>query len=198
MGLPIRADGREFHMSANPPAKPETVETGTVVKRSDYEEFVAYLRDRAAIEGSLAVQKLNEEQFQRILAAKTEDELEEAMELLGLTGLKEIENGTVIQINEFHLMPGTRSEFQNRLGVFAVIDVTLLSDSKLGKTGTNLMMDTGIDRIIVWLRAIESGQIPGTSFPLQRIVAKVGAASGDMVTLKRLPKPLVKGESAPF
>jgi hypothetical protein len=153
------------------------------------------MRDRAELEGSLAIQQLNEEQFQRIIAAKTEDELEAAMEMIGLTGLKELENGTVIQINEFHLMPGNRQEFANRLGVFAVLDITLLSESRLGKPGTRVMMDTGIERIITWLRAIESGQIAGIEFPVQRIVAKIGAGAGDMVTLKRLPKPVVSGET---
>lgn len=182
-------------MSANTPAKPENTESGTVTQRTTYDQFVQYMRDRAELEGSLAIQQLNEDQFNRIIAAKTEDELEAAMEMIGLTGLKELENGSVIQINEFHLMPGNRQEFANRLGVFAVLDITLLSESRLGKPGTRIMMDTGIERIIMWLRAIESGQITGVEFPIQRIVAKIGAGAGDMVTLRRMPKPVVAGET---
>lgn len=167
-----------------------------VAKRSDIAAFAEYLVERAAIESPMVAKELSDDQTQRILAATTEEELEAAMEMLGVVGLREVPNGTVVQFNGYHVVPGTRSEFANRFGVFAVIDATMLTKTeRFGNVGTNVMLDTGVERIIAWLRAIESGQINNSDFPVQRIVVKVPAGSGEMITLKRLPDPIVKGES---
>jgi hypothetical protein len=183
-------------MTAQTPESGEVVTTGKAVAPSDYDKFVHYLKERASLEGPLAIQQLTEDQTMRIFAARTEEELESAMEMLGLVGLRELDNGTLIQIDEFHLMPGSREEFDTGLGVFAVIEATLLSETKrFGKQGVKVVLDTGIPRIITWLRAVESGQIKGMQFPIQRLVIKVAAAGGkEMITLKRLPAP-VKGET---
>jgi hypothetical protein len=183
-----------------------TTETGNELERakryakpvkSEYESFVTYMRERAAIEGPLALEKLTTDQMANILAAKTEEELEEAMEFAGLIGLRDVPNGAVVQFNGFHLVPGTRDEFKNKLGIFAVLDATLLTKTeRFGAIGTNVLLDTGVERIITMMRAVESGQIPGLSFPIQRIVVKQAAGRGDLITLKKLP-PVVNGETVP-
>lgn len=162
-----------------------------VSKRAQEREmdaFKHYIRERAQIEGGLIKDELSANQINDILSARTEEELEAAMEIQGLRGLRDVPNGTIIQINTFHVVPGSREEFANSLGVFAVIEGTMLTKTQLfGDVGTEVMLDTGVERIIAWLRAVESGQVPGLEFPLQRIVIKQPGGRGDMITLKRIP-----------
>jgi hypothetical protein len=166
------------------------------VKRSDFDMFMEYVKQRASVEGPMAMEKLTRDQTQAIITATTEEELEAAMEFAGVTGLRDVPNGTVIQFNGFHYVPGTRSEFKNRFETFAVMDCTVLTATKrFGEIGTSVMLDTGVERIIAWLRAVESGQIPGLGFPVKRIVIKQPTGEGkELITLKKLP-PVLSGET---
>jgi hypothetical protein len=164
----------------------DQVKTGTITTKTTYEKFAEYCQDRADLDGQFVIDELQEKQMAAILAARSEEELDEAMKAAGLTALKDLEDGTEIQINSYHLMRGTRDEFKTRLGVFAVLDAQLLSD------GTRIALDTSIDRIIGFLRAVESGQINGVDFPLARRVKKTPTGRGDMITLLPIPKRAVQ------
>jgi hypothetical protein len=144
---------------------------------------MAYVKDRAAVEGSIVGDDLVNDQIDKILNAKDIDELDAAMEMAGLSGLNSIPAGTELQINGYHLVTGNRAEFGNRLGVFAVMDVQRLSD------GTEMVLDTGVERIIAFLRACEANGW----LPVQRVVHKIPTGAGELITLKRLPKRAVQG-----
>jgi len=170
--------------------EPDTTVTGTVTGPTQFERFVQYAKDRAAVEGSLVGDELTESQMERILTATTQEELDNAMKLAGLTGLKDLADGTEIQINGYHLVPGSRSEFANKLGVFAVIDAQLVSN------GAEIKLDTGILRIIGYLRMCEANGW----FPVQRIVKKIPTGNGEMVTLEPLTEraiPVAGSRSVP-
>lgn len=165
---------------ANEPAK-----TGDAKALSAYDRFVAYARDRASVEARFAASELESNQMNAILNATTEEELDAAMQMAGLTALGDLDDGTEIQINGYHLVTGSRADFANTMGVFAVIDAQRLSD------GVQLALDTGVTRVIGFLRMVESGQL-GISFPIQRTVRKVATNNGySMVTLRPLSKRAV-------
>jgi len=166
-------------------------ETGTEIAQparsphavSVYEQFTDYAKSRAAIEGPMVAEELNTAQMEAILTASTEEELEKAMEMAGLIGLRDLEDGQEIRINGYHYVTSSRSDIAGKLGVFIVMDVNLLNN------GERVAVNTGIDRVIGFLRMVESGQIPGLDFPVDRIVRKVGTGSGnELITLRPLPK----------
>ena len=160
-----------------------TAKSGQVSEVRPYERFVSYVKDRASVEGSIVGQDLVNDQLDRILTAANLDELDAAMEMAGLTGLNNIPAGTELQINGYHLVTGNRAEFGNTLGVFAVIDAQRLSD------GTEMVLDTGVERIIAFLRACEANGW----LPVQRVVHKIPTGNGELITLKRIPKRAVQG-----
>lgn len=162
-----------------------TEQTGKVVARPT-EQFGRYVQERAQIEAGIVAKELGADQMDAILNATTEAELSAAMEMSGLIGLRNMEDGTELQVNSFHYAPGNRSEFANRFGVFAVLECTMLA------TGENIALDTGVERIIVWLRAQE---LLG-GFPVQRRVSKIQTGNGEMITLLPLRPRAVKGETA--
>jgi hypothetical protein len=147
------------------------------------DKFAEYVVNRAALEANLVREELGSAQMDAILNATTEEELDQAMAMAGLVGLRDMPDGTEIQINGFHFAPGTRSDFSNRFGVFAVMDCTLI------ETGASIALDTGVERIITWLRAMEAMD----KLPTQRRVVKITTGSGnDMITLLPLKKRAVQ------
>lgn len=148
-----------------------------------WQNFASYVASRAELERQFVIEELGASQMNALINATTEAELDAAMKMAGLVGLRDLDDGTEIRINEFHYAPGTRSDFANRFGVFAVLECTLLA------TGEKINVDTGVERIIVWLRAHElmtpEGQEP---WPCDRRVSKIQTGSGnDMITLLPIP-----------
>lgn len=159
---------------------------GEVQQRSAVDIFVQYVQDRAQVEASIAGQELADTQLEEILSAVSEDDLFTALNIQGITALKDLAEGTEVQINAYHLVRGNRDEFSNRLGVFAVIQAQLLAD------GTNLTLDTGVERVIGFLRMVESGKT-GQEFPVQVRIHKITTGSGNvMVTFQKVPRRAVK------
>jgi len=158
-----------------------------ISKRTAVEQFKAYVVDRAALDGAVTdYSELQDAQLGDILGAATEDDLFAAMEKAGLTGLRDVSNGTELQINGFRFIAGSNSEFANRFGVFVIMDCQNLSN------GTEMQIDTGIERIIGFLRMVETGQA-GIEFPVSVVVQKDRTASGnEMVTFRKVPKRAVK------
>src|ERR1700757_3094328 len=93
-----------------------------VEPRDALTQFKRYVTDRAALDSSVSdYDGLQDAQLSSILSATSEDELFGAMERAGLTGLRDIEDGTEIQINGFRFIAGSNSEFANRFGVFVIM-----------------------------------------------------------------------------
>lgn len=159
---------------------------GEVSKRTAVAAFKEYANNRAEIEATFAMDELAETQLEQVLTASSEDDLFKSLEMAGLVPLKSLETGTEIQINGYHMVRGTRDDYANRFGIFVVIEAQLLS------TGEEMTLDTGVERIIGFLRMVESEQA-GIKFPVQVVVHKIPTATGnEMVTFKRVPKRAVK------
>ena len=160
----------------------EVAQKGTKSRElSVYETFAEYARNRAALEGPIVAEELNTAQMAAILSATTEEELAKAMEMAGLAALKDLEDGTELRINGYHYALSNRADINSRLGAWVVIDAIHLA------TGERLALNTGVDRIIGFLRMVESGRIEGLVFPVDRVLRKIGTSGGnEMLTLKPL------------
>lgn len=146
-----------------------------------WQDFGRYIGERAQLEAEIVREELGSKQMNAIITATTEEELDEAMKMAGLVGLRDLDDGTEIQINSWHVAPGTRSDFSNRFGVFAVMECTLLA------TGRPINLDTGVERVIVWLRARELMK-GDDAFPVTRKVTKTITGSGnEVITLLPIP-----------
>jgi hypothetical protein len=149
-----------------------------------FEKFSMYLQQRAEVEMEIVRQQLETDQLNAILSAETDEELDRAMELAGLTGLRDLPDGTEIQINSFHVAPGNRQEFASALGVFAVIEAQFVEN------GVRVNLDTSIVRVLGFLRMCEvRGRLP-----IQVRIAKTGTGGGnEMITLLPLRKRAMAG-----
>jgi hypothetical protein len=152
---------------------------------SPFQKFKAYCLDRADLEGPQIAEELSTAQMNAILESSNPDDVFNALELAGLRGLKELDDGTEITIRGFHFVRGTRDDFANRLGVFVVMDVQYWD-------GTEAVHDTGVERIIGALRAWEAMD----AFPVSAIVKKRATSSGnEMITLRPVPPRSVPGNA---
>lgn len=145
-----------------------------------YDKFVQYITERAVVEsGDWSADELTADQVESILTAGSEDELFAAMKSAGLTGLRDLENGQEIVIQGYRLVRGSMG-----IGVYAVIDAT---DPV---TGEEMALDTGIPRVIAFLRMAEQLDL----FPVHVVVVKKTTSEGNtMISLARPPKRSVSG-----
>ena len=144
------------------------------IMRPAMARFAAYLENRASIEAPLVAEELSADQMERILSAQTEDELDEAMKMLGLIGLRNFHDGDEFQINSWHVAFGANEDFKNRFGVFAVIQCQDLDN------GAEFSVDTGVERVIGFLRMCETfGRF---ALPV-RVVKQRTQRGNDMITL---------------
>jgi hypothetical protein len=159
------------------------VQPTSVSEVRPYDRFVQYLQERATVEnGDWSADELTRNQVNEIITAENEDALFAAMKTAGLTGLKDVENGTVITIHGFRLIQGQLGN----IGVYAVIDAVDPA------TGEGLSLDTGVERVIAFLRMAETMDL----LPVTVTVVKKTTGSGnEMVTLARPPKRPVKGQT---
>ena len=145
-----------------------------------WESFARYIMDRAELEAEIVREELGAKQMNALITATTEEELDEAMKMAGLVGLRDFDDGTEIQINSWHVSPGNRADYRNKFGVFAVMECTLLA------TGRPVNIDTGVERIIVWLRAREL--MHENPYPVTRKIVKTVTGSGnEAITLLPIP-----------
>jgi hypothetical protein len=144
-----------------------------------FEKLVAYLRDRAVVDQTeFDPEEINAEQVDKIMTATSEDDLWEAMKMAGLTGLKDLENGQALRIHGYRLLQGDLG-----IGVYAVLD----ADDP--DTGEAFALDTGVTRILAFLRMCEVME----KFPVEVIVSKKATASGnELITLKKRATRAVK------
>ncbi len=153
----------------------------SVVPASDrpYRKFLEYVRERAVVDGTeFDAEEITAEQIDKIMGATTEDDLFEAMKTQGLIGLKDVENGTALRIHAFRLITGELG-----IGVYAVLD----ADDP--DTGEPLALDTGVPRILAFLRMCEVME----KFPVEVIVTKKTTASGnELITFRKRAARAVK------
>jgi hypothetical protein len=160
-----------------------TDETSGEVRIRPHERFATYLQERAQVEQEIVAKELTASQLDAILTATTPEELDAAMEVAELVSLKDLEDGTEIQINGFHVAPGNRPEFTNTLGVWAVIEAQMIEN------GQQVNLDTGVERVIGYLRMCEHLD----RFPVKVRVVKTVTGKGEMITLLPLRKRAVDG-----
>lgn len=162
-----------------------TETSGEVIVRP-HERFAQYLAQRASVEGEIVAKELTASQLDAILTASTPEELDTAMEMAELVALKDMQDGTELQINGFHVAPGNRVEFQNTLGVWAVLEAQLI------ETGATINLDTGVERVIGYLRMCEVME----RFPVRVRVSKIGTSEGkEMITLLPLRGRAMQGNT---
>jgi hypothetical protein len=158
---------------------------GTVASQEPrpFERLMQYLRERAVVDQTeFDPEEINAEQVDAIMSATSEDALFDAMKMAGLTGLKDLENGQALRIHGYRLLQGDLG-----IGVYAVLD----ADDP--DTGESFALDTGVTRILAFLRMCEVME----KFPVEVIVSKKATASGnELITLKRRPARAVKSTVA--
>lgn len=160
---------------------------GAVQPLTPFERFRDYCLNRAALDGANVSAELAEQQVTTLINATTPEDVFNALKLAGLTALKNLDDGTEIEITGFHFVPGSNDDYANRLGVFVVIEAIAIA------TGLHIALDTGIERIIGALRAWEAME----AFPVQCTVRKQRTTAGrEMVTLAPLSQRPVPSTTA--
>jgi hypothetical protein len=161
-------------------ASKDSVVPASTSEPRPFERLVNYLRERAVVDQTeFDPEEINADQVDKIMSATSEDELFEAMKMAGLTGLKDVENGQILRIHGYRLLQGDMG-----IGVYAVLD----ADDP--NTGEAFALDTGVTRILAFLRMCEVME----KFPITVTVAKKSTASGnELITLKQHRTRAAKG-----
>lgn len=143
------------------------------------EKFRQGMLSLAELEGSAGerVDELQARQIEQIMGARSEDQLFASMEMQGLTGLRDLDNGQVITITGYTVAKGS-GEYKGA-GFYAIISAF---DAD---TGEEMMLDTGVERIIGFLRMVETGAA-GVKFPVTVKVLKKATANGEVITFGRV------------
>lgn len=146
---------------------------------SKFEQFIRFAQQRAELDaGFETAEELAKDQVIKIADANSVDDLFGAMKTAGLIGLRDLDNGTELEIREYRLVKSSRDDLSGRMGVFAIISATDLS------TGETLALDTSIERILGFL--LKCDQL--SAFPVQVRVEKKSTMSGnEMITFARPP-----------
>lgn len=154
----------------------EKAKEGTVISQRPFEKFISYLQDRGVEEQaeiSLS-DDLSSDQMDAILQATSEEELLHAMQFLGLTGLRDLDNGTELTLYGWKFVLSNRPDISKRVGGYAVIDAAYTN------TGEGVMLDTSVERVLACLRMFEFLN----AFPKEVKVFKKTTGSGnEMITL---------------
>jgi hypothetical protein len=148
------------------------------------QRFARELVMRAEVEENIDAEATGDEltaiQVERILAAETDDELFEAMEFGGLVGLKDVPDGTVLEIQSFRIVKGTDNK--GKLGVYAAMQAK-------GQNGEERGYDTSVPRIIAFLVQCERKEL----LPVTVQIATRNTNSGNtMVSLRKVPAHVVR------
>jgi len=155
----------------------DVAKTGETRTPTPRERFIKMAIDRADLDGAIDSTDLVEKQMGDILAATNEDELFDAMEFTGLKGLRDLDAGQIITLNGYRFVKG--SSTYSGIGVFCVVDAV---DAN---TGEEMVLDTGVERVMGFLRMVESGQA-GVSFPIKVRIVKKETSAGEAVTFGRV------------
>lgn len=154
--------------------------TKDVATVSKYEEFVAFVQAKAAeAQPAQLADDLASEQVTKIAVAEDLDSVFGAMRMQGLTGLRDLDAGTELDLLSYRLVQSTREDMAGKTGAYAIIDAVNLY------TGERVALDTGIERILVFL--IKCDQL--NAFPVQvKIVKKTTGSGNETITLGPVSK----------
>jgi hypothetical protein len=152
--------------------------------------FARELVGRASVEDDFAAEGVGDEltakQVELILNATGEADLFSAMEFGGLIGLKDVPDGTVLEIQSFRIVKGTGDK--GKLGVYAAIQ------AKGGPSGQERGYDTSVPRIVAFLVQAETMGL----FPLSVQISTRNTTSGNtMVSLRKAPAHIVRVQNQP-
>ena len=149
------------------------------VELSKFDQFVQFAQERAEADASYNTsEELAREQVIKIVDAETVDDLFGAMKSQGLTGLRDLENGTELLIRGYRLVKSNNPELSGRTGVFAVIDAV---DTV---SGEDLALDTSIERVIGFLLKCELI----SAFPVAvRLDKKTTMGGNTLITFAKPP-----------
>ena len=175
-------------------AKEVAPKEGTVAQPKPFERFVQYALERAVVDESFnATDDLVENQVNRILDAENIDDLFDAMELAGLKGFRDLENGTVLTVTDYRYVKSNRADLAGKLwnpdrneGAFVIVDA-------VNEDGEEIALNTSVIRLVSFFRKVETWGL----FPITVKVVKDTTASGnEIITLAKIRKPTVKAETA--
>jgi hypothetical protein len=170
-------------MAKSTPGNDDAIE-GTTSDMTPYQKFINYSLQRADVENTdWDAHEITESQITDIMSAADEDALFAAMETAGLTGLRDLPNATELEVHGYRLVRGNLG-----IGVYAVIDAVNMTTG-----GENVALDTGIERVIAFLRMAEVMEL----FPLHVVVTKKTTGSGnELITLSRPAKRPVSSRTS--
>lgn len=156
---------------------------GTAAELTPYQKFINYALQRADVEnGDWDTHEITEAQIGDIMAAGDEEALFAAMQPAGLTGLRDLDNGTELEVHGYRLVRGNLG-----IGVYAVIDAVNTA------TAESMALDTGVERVIAFLRMAEHLEL----YPIKVIVTKKTTGSGnELITLSRPAKRPVSSRTS--
>lgn len=163
------------------PPKTSDVATKTpgTVEKTKFEKFIEFANARAELDASFATaDELAVQQINKIVDAESLEDLYGAMKAQGLTGLRDLENGTELEIREYRLVRSANAELSGRTGVFAVVNAVNTD------TGEDLALDTSIERILGFL--LKCDQLE--AYPVRvRVEKKTTMAGNTMITFVKPP-----------
>jgi len=137
-----------------------------------YEAFLAFVQSKIAEGTDYSVtDELATEQVSKIAVSENLDDLFGAMKMQGLIGLRDLDNGTELEIRGYRIVKSTRDDMAGRVGVFAIMDAIDLFDN------SPKALDTSIERVLAFL--IKCEQLD--KFPVQVKVLKKTTQSGNEV-----------------
>jgi hypothetical protein len=156
---------------------------GTTSELTPYQKFINYSLQRADVENTdWDAHEITEAQIAGIMSADSEDALFAAMQTAGLTGLRDLANGTELELLGYRLVRGNLG-----MGVYAVIDAVS------AETAESMALDTGVERVLAFLRMAEVMEL----FPLHVVVTKKTTGSGnELITLSRPAKRPVSSRTS--
>lgn len=150
-----------------------------------YDEFLQFVQARVEeSEDYQIADELATKQVEQIAVADSLDGLFSAMRVAGLTGLRDLDNGSEIEIRGYRLIRSTRDDISGRAGVYAILDAVDLYDDR------ELPIDTSIERVLVFL--IKCEQLK--KFPVKvKVLKKTTQSGNELITFAPLPKKAEKG-----
>lgn len=165
----------------------DTAASGEVQQARPYERFAEHLRREAAQNDAVNGYEVSATQIDKIMTAETEKDIWDADEG-GMYALKDLV-GCDIEITAIKILPSKDDTKKNNLGVWALLNVTLLSESeKYGlDPGEAILVNTGVESVIAKLLRFRAEDM----FPVRARVKGVPAASGEMVRLRPIPSTAV-------
>lgn len=162
----------------------DTAASGEVQQVRPYQRFAEHLQREAAQNDAVNGFEISANQIDKIMTAETEKDIWDADEG-GMYALKDL-TGCDIEITNIKILPSKDDDKKNNLGVWALLNVTLLSEcEKYGlDPGEEIMVNTGVESVIAKLLRFRAEDM----FPVRaRVKGVPTSGSKEMVRLRPIP-----------